>query len=471
MKYYFQLIKKHLLTIICLPILGNSIINTILKENFKYLFNSNNLTLIISFLLGSLFFYQVSKAIESTLKLSSLSLSIVIFLLSFFILDSIFLPLTKNITFKTTVTLVSTLWIIFILSKHNYFQLTSVFISYFVWKIFNKNFIENLMDLNNYIELNTDVPAQWFENAKYIYENNYFYGIQNNIIEGQGLLASYIQSLVLYIGYSLQNFAFIQTTANLFLFFSLLIIIDLEINTKNKLILSLTLFSLVLNSDWLHYLISNSLMIEGIVSFVSGVLIIQYKKFLNDTSINSILFFLCLGCLPLTKNFISLISLILIIFGIIFIKQNVTILSSFIVYSFFLFYQIIYSSTIQKFAYTRDLNYKDLFFDLILLRDLKLSNVKNIFNQLVIDKPFTYILIVFLVINLINISYKIEFRVSDLFIFFLVITNYLLINILYISYWQEVEFESSYRYIMNTFHLIFISFGIQLSKFEKYISS
>ena len=38
-----------------------------------------------------------------------------------------------------------------------------------------------------------------------------------------------------------------------------------------------------------------------------------------------------------------------------------------------------------------------------------------------------------------------------------------------IGYWQNIEYESSYRYIVNTFHLILISTGIQLSNFKKNI--
>ena len=38
-----------------------------------------------------------------------------------------------------------------------------------------------------------------------IYENNYYFALQNNLIEGQGLLPSYIQALLLEIGFGIQN--------------------------------------------------------------------------------------------------------------------------------------------------------------------------------------------------------------------------------------------------------------------------
>ena len=53
-----------------------------------------------------------------------------------------------------------------------------------------------------------------------IYENNYFYGIKNNLIEGQGLVPSFIQSLLLEIGFHSQNFVFIQSLSNIFIFWN-----------------------------------------------------------------------------------------------------------------------------------------------------------------------------------------------------------------------------------------------------------
>ena len=73
--------------------------------------------------------------------------------------------------------------------------------------------LSNAADIANnstYQELNTDVPAQWFGIASMIFEKNYFYALENNLIEGQGLLPSYIQALMLEIGFNIENFLFIQ---------------------------------------------------------------------------------------------------------------------------------------------------------------------------------------------------------------------------------------------------------------------
>ena len=57
-------------------------------------------------------------------------------------------------------------------------------------------FFTDLINNSTYKELNTDVLAQWLDLASMIYENNYFFALENNLIEGQGLLPSYIQALL-----------------------------------------------------------------------------------------------------------------------------------------------------------------------------------------------------------------------------------------------------------------------------------
>ena len=138
----------------------------------------------------------------------------------------------------------------------------------------------------------------------------------------------------------------------------------------------------------------------------------------------------------------------------------------FVVYGFNLLYQNIYFSKLQSVAYTSEVDFIDLFFDFIYLRDLNFSNIRNIYEQFLIDKPTTYIVFGFLIVNILSqFRYKNESQ-TDKLLFGFVLLNYILVNLLYISYWRNVEFESSYRYIVSCFHLIFISLIIKFSKFE-----
>tara|TARA_Y100000768_G_C23893725_1_gene641460 strand:- start:78 stop:1010 length:933 start_codon:yes stop_codon:yes gene_type:complete len=309
--------------------------------------------------------------------------------------------------------------------------------------------------------------VQWFDIARMIYENNYYFALENNLIEGQGLLPSYVQAFLLEIGFNFEKFQFIQVTSFLFLSFSILLIGDLNINYKEKIIFSLVFISLILNNNWLEYLLVNSLMIEGIVSFFISVYLINFSRMLKNVNATSFLFFLTFGALVLTKNFISLISLLIIISSVLLIKKNIYIISSTAVYLFYLIYQKIYFSELQNFAYTSEIDFRDLLFDFIYLRDLDFSNIVNIINQFLIDKPTSYIVLVFLIANIFGLFIQKSNSTEDNIILFFIIINYILVNLLYISYWRNVEYESSYRYIISSFHLIYISLIIQLSKFQK----
>ena len=225
--------KKNIHFIFLSPIFLIFLINVIREKKYTYMLNSNNYIPIFSIFLGFLFFYLVSRTINCTFKLNSFSLSLCYFLLSFFIFDSLLLPITKFINFQTTIYIVAFLWV-FIMSYLNreIFSLIKIFISYCCWRIFNFIYFERLADLSKFQEFSTDVPIQWEPIARLIYDHNYFYGIKNNLIEGQGLVASYVQSLILNIGFNLDSFVFIQVTSNLFLLFGIFLIIDLDLSKK-----------------------------------------------------------------------------------------------------------------------------------------------------------------------------------------------------------------------------------------------
>ena len=444
--------------------------NIIQEKRYIYLFNFENYISFISIFLGGLFFFYVSKIINHTFKLDSFSLSLCYFLLSFFIFDSLLLPITKFINFQTSIYIVSIVWVL-ILSylNRNIFLLIKIVISYIGWRIFNFIYFDKLTDLSKFQEFSTDVPVQWEPIAKLIYENNYFYGIENNLIEGQGLVGSYVQSLILNIGFYVDKFTFIQVTSNLFILFGLFLIYDLNLSKKNKLIYSIFFISLLLNNVWLKYLMINSLMIEGIVSFLLGVFLLNLKKYISVNNFKSSIFFLFFGSLTLTKNFGSLLILLIVFVALMFYKKNKGFISGIIVYGFYLIYQKIYFSNLQSVAYTNEIDFRSLIIDILLLRNLDLSNVLNIIKQIYIDKPLTYIFVIFAISNLYSLIKLNNFQLFDWILFSFVILNYLLVNLLYISYWQNIEFESSYRYIVVCLHIIIVSISFQLSKIEKHI--
>ena len=462
----FNFIKSNLLIIFFLPIIINTVLNIVDKANLKIL-NEVSIIKFGSFILGTLFFIYLSNFLNEQYLLGGKSIGLVLFLTSYFIFDTVFLFISKNFNFKYTFMFVSLLWCVLIIYKtKSIVEITKILLLFFIYRIFNFFFFAEIANNSSYQELNTDVPAQWFGIASMIFEKNYFFALENNLIEGQGLLPSYIQALMLEIGFGLESFQFIQINSYLFLTFTVLLINDLKISIKNKIASSIFFIAIVINNDWLEYLMLNSLMIEGIVSFLISVYLYNFIQMYKNNNTKSFIFFVSFGGMVLTKNFISIISLILIISSIFYLRKNIFLVGSFVIYSFNLFYQKIYFSKLQSVAYTSEIDFKDLLLDFINLRDLNFANISNIFEQFIIDKPTTYIVLGFLVLNIVSLfKYKIYLQTDEL-LFGVVLINYVLVNLLYISYWRNVEFESSYRYIISCFHLIFLSLISRFSKFE-----
>ena len=459
-------IKSNLLIVFFLPVIVNTLLNIFETANLE-IFNEIYFAKFGSFILGSLFFVYLSNFLNNQYLLGGKSIGLVLFLTSYFIFDTVLLFISINFNFKFTFIIVSLIWCVLIIYKtKSFFEITKILLLFFIYRLFNYLFFTEITNKSNYQELNTDVPAQWFGIASMIFEKNYFYALENNLIEGQGLLPSYIQALMLEIGFSLTKFQYIQINSYLFLTFTVLLIFDLKISKKNKIASSIFFIAIIINNDWLEYLLLNSLMIEGVVSFLISVYLYNFINMYKKNNIKSLLFFVSFGGMVLTKNFLSIISLMLIILSVFLLKRNIFLIGSFVVYGFYLFYQKIYFSQLQNIAYTSEIDFKDLFLDFIYLRDLNFTNISNIFEQLLIDKPTSYVVLGFLILNIVSLfKYKLNLQTDDL-LFFVVLLNYILVNLLYISYWKNVELESSYRYIVSCFHLIFLSLVNRLSKFE-----
>jgi len=469
MKYKNYLIKNNILFLIMFfPFMLNFLLNIFQNPEFILNFSSQNIINFFSTFFISVFFLCLFKLISKSLKIDSNSLSAVYFFFSYFIFDSLFLPITKYLSFSENFYLVSTLWIIVIIYKKPKIQeLLMVISSFFVSFFYNRFYLRILSDNSNYLELNSDVPLQWLDITSMIYDNNYFYALDNNLIEGQGLLISYIQSIILKINFNTETFIFINNNYNLVFLLSFLLIFDTNLTKKNKYISSASFLIVLLNNDWLYYLFANSLMLEGFVSLFFAIMIYYFYKHIHSNDKNSIYYFISFGSLVLSKNFISLIIILLIFYSLKFIKQNRKVVFSFIVYFSYIVYQKIFFSELQNFAYTNEINFRELLFDLILLRNLQFDNITNIIKQFLIDKPTSLIVLFFLLINFYIFISKKRLSNTVFLIFIISLTNYLLVNILYISYWQNVEFESSYRYLMSCFHIIFLSNIVNLDEFEK----
>ena len=100
-------------------------------------------------------------------------------------------------------------------------------------------------------------------------------------------MPSYIQALLFEIGFNFEKFQFIQVNSYLFLSFGILLITDLKISRKDKAISSILFVLIIINNDWLEYLLINSLMIEGIVSFFISVYLYNFIKMYESKNLIS----------------------------------------------------------------------------------------------------------------------------------------------------------------------------------------
>ena len=126
------------------------------------------------------------------------------------------------------------------------------------------------LTINNNIR--GDVEAVFFEQAKNIYESSYFISINNFVFEGYPQFISYIQALFLGISSNISTYNFFSFTSHIVFYLSLLYFIELDISNFHKMI-SVGLFSLLLlNSSFLQFLFTTSLMSEGLVSLFTGYL-------------------------------------------------------------------------------------------------------------------------------------------------------------------------------------------------------
>ena len=321
-KKIIDLIQKNLSLLLLSPIILNFFMKLILGEVVLLNYYQQNKIVVLMLITNSIFFTYLSYQINSSLKLNSLSLSLVYFLSSFFIVDFLLLIVFKNVLFKYIVIIVYLLWAVLLsFLKKNKIVFLKVTLLFAVNNYINQKFYKTLTNVGNYQELNTDVPLQWFKLADLISSNNYYFALSNNVIEGQTLFISYIQALIFNLNFYLYDFEFIRINANIVLVFITMLVCDLKISNRNKIIACLALFSIILNSDWLTYLFIDSLMLEGIVSFIFATFLLNLKQHTNQKfRPMSLIFFIFFSSLLFTKQFVSLLTIFLFVY--IFLKYK-----------------------------------------------------------------------------------------------------------------------------------------------------
>ena len=442
-------------------IILNSLINL---SGFDFIEKINYFDIVSGILL---FIYLIlfGQLVDKLFNFQNISISIIFYLLSFFIIDIAILFFYHGLSFSEVFVFTNIVWLSYFLIKKRDLKIVFyIALSYFSLNYFINNF-KNFLTKNN--NLLGDVDAVFFDQALNIYENSYYFSISNYIMEGYPQFISYFQSLFLRISTNTNVYDYYSFTSHIIFYLSILFFFELKIGFKNKVLISVLFSFLILNSSWLQFLFTSSLMSEGIVSLFTAVLIFYVFDNIERNNFVDYLSIFILGFLYFSKQFNSSIVLFSIIVLIFYKEKKILTAIGFLG---FLLKELLFAYVfpeISKEHHIRQIDLQDTFIDLLILRDLKFENILLIFKNLWIDKPITILLLIFYMTFLLNSVILKKVNTSDILLFLLVNLNLILIFSLYISAWQNMELESPIRYILNFFHLTLVCIFLNLKKIPK----
>lgn len=431
-----------------------------LEINYKILF-FRLLTTSILFLV--LLF--VGKALENTIKLNSVTVCIILYMTTFYILNYYFMYFLKNFATKDIFIAYNVLIFIILVGKSRLnfkYLVYAIFLSLFLnifYSIFN---IYDLILFSNPITF--DEVDMWILRSEVISNEN-IYQIYDQRVGGGtmsfGLLVHFSFVFLEYILHFSSGYFISQVIPNvIFLLFIYFIYENYQFNfhTKAALIIISLLF---LTSDWYFYFMINSYLGETFSTFYLGVLFYyMIKNKLTLSKYSLILFYL--SNLIYAKRFI-LILVLLSLAHLLFLNRD-----KFLVHLFIpvipLIPIILNFSTLQvpilwivENEPTNAILYESPSFNL--------SAIISIFNQFLIDKPVSYF--VFCVLFLILLNRKTLTSHEKTLLSLLVInTTFVFLYFVFISTLNN-SWGDSYRYLLNTSYIMYFLFIDLLNKHNK----
>lgn len=461
--FYLSTKKIRLLFILTIPILFNFTYNIYDQKNINYIEKFNIFDLISTSLLF-LFLYVVGNEIKKSLKLNSISFGIVLFIVSFFIVDLHLLLFSQGLKFNSNFLLVCLLWLIYLNYKNkSLFSNIYIFISYTSLYTFNKVFNEKITTNTNVIG---DVEAIFFQQSQNILQNSYYFSVINYAEKGYPQFSSYIQSLFFKLSFNLDIFVYKVSTTQITYLLLLLLIFELKINNTNKCFLVYIYSLLLANSQFFQFLFTSSLMSEGIIGYLLVVVCYEVSICINKNR-NVDLAFISIGILYLTKQFISTFSILFIIVVLLKKKYRKYALLGFYVPILKEVNYIINFRSITSQHHISQIDITQTFIDLMTLNNLILDNITLILQKILLDKPYS----IFLFIFLITIFYYLfKFKQNNIqintFLFFIFL-NYMFVFLLYISAWKKMELESPIRFFLQFLNLKLLTMGLILEDLDK----
>ena len=446
-----KVIKKYYFYIIYLPIILNFLINLI----DKFSLGSINLYDIFSALLLFLYLYFVGLLIKSSFNLPYISTGIITYTFSFYIFENLIYLLSTKITFAQVFLIVNVFWLLYflVITKNN-IKISSLIFSFLSLNFFNNLFLENLSKNQNIIGDVKDIHLQHVQN---IYNKNFYFSMNNANLEGYPQFVAYFQALLNKISLCVSEFQNFSSSINVLALLTIFFIFELNIDRQLKFLLSSIFIALIGNSGWLKILFIDSLMTEGSLSYLFCVLIVSARTSYDKNDKTQIISYFLLGMLYLAKQFISILALMNIIFFLFSKKSRKYAIAGFSGVIFKEVSYLTFFNGITKNYHLEEVDLLDTFFDFLYLRDLKISNISEIFKNLFLDKPIS-ILFLYLIAFGVLYFYKNGFKNHEITNYLIIIvSNFILIFLLYVSLWKNMELETPIRYMLNLLFLILIT--------------
>ena len=446
-----KFIKNNYFYILYLPIIFNFLINLFDKFSLDVI----NLYDIFSSLLLFIFLYCVGLLIKSSFNLPYISTGIITYTFSFYIFENLIYLFSTKTTFTQVFLIVNVFWLLyFLITTKNNKKISRLIFSFLSLNIFNYLFFENLSKNQNIIGDVKDIHLQHVQN---IYNKNFYFSMNNSSLEGYPQLVGYFQALLNKISLYLSDFQNFSSSINVLALLTIFFIFELDIDRHLKFLLSSIFISLFGNSEWLRFLFIDSLMTEGSLSYLFCVLIVSARTSYDKNDKSQIISYLLLGILYLAKQFISILALMCIIFFFLSKKSRKYAIVGFTGVFIKEVSYLTFFSDLTKNYHLEEVDLLDTFFDFLYLRDLKISNIPEIFINLYLDKPIS---IVFLYLTAFGFFYfyKNGFKNHEITNYLIIIlSNFVLIFLLYVSLWKNMELETPIRYMLNLLFLILIT--------------
>ena len=442
-------IKKNLLFLILLlpvPLIVNAFLN-IFNNKFYFGFQNTSALVELNSLFISMFlfiFYLfLGKLLQKIFKTTYITSSIILFWLIVFGFDNSFIFLTKHSSFQVYILLVFVLLGVLSLgNKINFRLMILLGGSFILLRIVLFIILSYSQDpVVSYENLYTsDEKILWYPALQGIFEDNYYSLLTNNPFPGYGLLTAYIGAINSFIIIGFSSFNYYLSISYIFIFLFFTFIFEICTNKKTFIYLLLIFLSIIMSSHWFTYVFFGSILSEVVSSFCFGVLFTEIVNKKNKNDLYFLLLIFSFGFIYFSRQFISTLVVLFVIYQMFKNKNYLLIIG---LYGFFLkLFQSIVLPNTNLDPYINENEFSNLSFNF--------ANVSKMIKQFLIDRPVTYLFLIFFLLIIFNLKKQYEYIDYYVFLFL----NVSLVILLMIFIWRKDDVQSSYRYLLNTFYLI-----------------